>query len=65
MTILRNLALGLASGLAAAAVAAGVQAQARSQNETVVVTRVEPAPYDAAVARRSDLARELIGQVGS
>ena len=61
MTILRNLALGLASGLAAAAVAAGVQAQARSQNETVVVTRVEPAPYDAAVARRSDLSRELIG----
>ncbi|WP_312596547.1 DUF2059 domain-containing protein [Brevundimonas sp.] len=61
MTIPRNLALGLACGLVAAAAAADVQAQARSQTETVVVTRVEPAPYDAAVARRSDLARELIG----
>ena len=63
MTIRTHLALGLALGLAATAAITGAQAQAqaRSQNETVVVTRVEPAPYDAAVARRSELARELIG----
>ncbi|GAW40202.1 hypothetical protein SH203_00596 [Brevundimonas sp. SH203] len=55
MTILRNLALGLALTLAATGV------QARTQTETVVVTRVEPAPQDAGLARRSSLARELIG----
>ena len=53
MTVLRTLALGVALAL----VATG----AHAQTETVVVTRVEPAPLDAALARRSSLARELIG----
>lgn len=53
MTVLRTLALGVALAL----VATG----AHAQTETVVVTRVEPAPPDAALARRSSLARELIG----
>ena len=59
MIITRKLALAASLGLALGLSATGAHAQA-AQSETVVVTRVEPAPQDAGLARRSALARELI-----
>ncbi len=68
MITIRNLALGLAFGLAAAGAATGAAAHSEGQIEAqgedrgdTVVTRVEPAPQDAGSARRSLLARDLIG----
>lgn len=56
MIITRKLALAASLGLSAT----GAHAQASAQSDTVVVTRVEPAPQDAGLARRSALSRELI-----
>lgn len=60
MIITRKQALAASLGLALGLSATGAHAQAAAQSETVVVTRVEPAPQDAGLARRSVLARELI-----
>lgn len=56
MINIRNFALGLALAL----IGTDVHAQAQPGNDTVAITRVEPAPQDAGAARRSALARELI-----
>jgi uncharacterized protein len=60
MIITRKQALAASLGLALGLSATGAHAQTAAQSETVVVTRVEPAPQDAGLARRSALARELI-----
>ena len=60
MIITRKLALAASLGLALGLSATGAHAQAEAQSDTVVVTRVEPAPQDAGLARRSALSRELI-----
>ena len=52
MIITRKLALAASLGLALGLSATGAHAQA-AQSDTVVVTRVEPAPQDAGLARRS------------
>lgn len=60
MIITRKQALAASLGLALGLSATGAHAQTAAQSETFVVTRVEPAPQDAGLARRSALARELI-----